>query len=178
MQQRFISFTVRRPIRYWKEIHTSLQIRFRGSDLRSLMKSQRRSAFIQTRISVSGVVIFYTLQQSVAEGHVYLTKDVLLRRASALLEVEIKDIEKYLMDLSMEKKIVLKESEEGLRVYVSHFYYLELNTAKMLHDLNLEYEEANVVIGKKDPSDCKKKPKCSLMRSRKMRSWRLCGMEL
>ena len=26
--------------------------------------------------------IFYTLQQSVAEGHVYLTKDVLLRRAS------------------------------------------------------------------------------------------------
>ena len=89
--------------------------------------------------------IFYTLQQSVAEGHVYLTKDVLLRRASALLEVEIKDIEKYLMDLSMEKKIVLKESEEGLRVYVSHFYYLELNTAKMLHDLNLEYEEANVV---------------------------------
>ena len=63
--------------------------------------------------------------------------------------VEIKDIEKYLMDLSMEKKIVLKESEEGLRVYVSHFYYLELNTAKMLHDLNLEYEEANVVIEKK-----------------------------
>ena len=93
--------------------------------------------------------IFYTLQQSVAEGHVYLTKDVLLRRASALLEVEIKDIEKYLMDLSMEKKIVLKESEESLRVYVSHFYYLELNTAKMLHDLNLEYEEANVVIEKK-----------------------------
>ena len=93
--------------------------------------------------------IFYTLQQSVAEGHVYLTKAVLLRRASALLEVEIKDIEKYLMDLSMEKKIVLKESEEGLRVYVSHFYYLELNTAKMLHDLNLEYEEANVVIEKK-----------------------------
>ena len=93
--------------------------------------------------------IFYTLQQSVAEGHVYLPKDVLLRRASALLEVEIKDIEKYLMDLSMEKKIVLKESEEGLRVYVSHFYYLELNTAKMLHDLNLEYEEANVVIEKK-----------------------------
>ena len=117
------------------------------------MKSQRRSAFIQTRISVSGVVFFIPYSQSVAEGHVYLTKAVLLRRASALLEVEIKDIEKYLMDLSMEKKIVLKESEEGLRVYVSHFYYLELNTAKMLHDLNLEYEEANVVIEKNDPSD-------------------------
>ena len=62
----------------------------------------------------------------------------------------MKDIEKYLMDLSMEKKIVLKESEEGLRVYVSHFYYLELNTAKMLHDLNLEYEEAECSDRKKD----------------------------
>lgn len=65
----------------------------------------------------------------------------------------------------MEKKIVLKKSEEGLRVYVSHFYYLELNTAKILHDLNLEYEEANVVIEKRS-IELKKKPKCSLTRSR------------
>ena len=85
--------------------------------------------------------IFYTLQQSVLEGHVYLTKNVLLHRASELLEVEIKDMEKYLMDLAMEKKIVVKEGEDGSRVYASHFYYLELNAAKMLHDLNLDYEE-------------------------------------
>ena len=90
--------------------------------------------------------IFYTLQQSVADGHVYLTKEMLLGRASELLEVEIVDMEKYLMDLAMEKKIILKEGEDGLRVYASHFYYLELNTAKMLHDLNLEYDEADVVI--------------------------------
>ena len=93
--------------------------------------------------------IFYTLQQSVAEGHIYLTKEVLLARASDLLEVEIGDMEKYLMDLAMEKKIVMKEGEDGLRVYASHFYYLELNTAKMLHDLNLEYDEADVVIEKR-----------------------------
>ena len=85
--------------------------------------------------------IFYTLQQSVLEGHVYLTKNVLLHRASELLEVEIEDMEKYLMDLAMEKKIVVKEGEDGSRVYASHFYYLELNAAKMLHDLNLDYEE-------------------------------------
>lgn len=90
--------------------------------------------------------IFYTLQQSVAEGHIYLTKDALLCRAAELLEVEIPDMEKYLMDLSMEKKIILKEGNDGLRVYAAHFYYMELNTAKMLHDLNLDYEEADVVI--------------------------------
>lgn len=90
--------------------------------------------------------IFYTLQQSVAEGHIYLTKEVLVRRASELLGVEIQNMEQYLMDLAMEKKVVLKEGEDGVRVYASHYYYLELNTAKMLHDLNLEYEEADVVM--------------------------------
>ena len=33
--------------------------------------------------------IFYTLQQAAGEGHIYLPQDVLLKRASALLEVEI-----------------------------------------------------------------------------------------
>ncbi|MDY5845382.1 MAG: ATP-dependent RecD-like DNA helicase [Bariatricus sp.] len=93
--------------------------------------------------------IFYTLQQSVTEGHVYLTKDVLLKRASDLLEVEIQDMEKYLMDLAMEKRIMLKESQDGFRIYPSYFYYLELNTAKMLHDLNISYDEADTVIWKK-----------------------------
>lgn len=90
--------------------------------------------------------IFYTLQQSAAEGHIYLTKEVLLYRTADLLEVEIPDIEKYLTDLAMEKKIVLKEGEDGLRVYVAHYYYMELNTAKMLHDLDLYYDETDVVI--------------------------------
>lgn len=90
--------------------------------------------------------IMYALQQSIAEGHTFLLRDTILRRASVLLEIEIPDMEKYLMDLTMEKKIVMKEAEEGVRIYVSHFYYLELNTAKMLHDLNLHYEEADVVM--------------------------------
>lgn len=90
--------------------------------------------------------ILYTLQQSMAEGHVYLLKENLLQRTATLLEIELPDIEKYIMDLAMEKKVVLKEGEDGLRVYTSHFYYMELNTAKMLHDLNLHYDEADVVI--------------------------------
>ncbi|MEG1504746.1 MAG: ATP-dependent RecD-like DNA helicase [Lachnospiraceae bacterium] len=90
--------------------------------------------------------IFYALLQSVSEGHIYLPKDEMLRRAGNLLEVEIPDIEKYLMDLSMEKKVVLKEGTEGMRVYASQYYYMELNTAKMLHDLNISYEVADVEL--------------------------------
>ncbi len=92
--------------------------------------------------------IFYVLLQAVTEGHIYLPQEELLQRAMLLLEVEIKNIEKYLMDLSMEKKVILKATEEGTRVYSSQYYYLELNTARMLHDLNVKYEIADVVIEK------------------------------
>ena len=81
--------------------------------------------------------LLYTLLQSVNEGHVFLNQRTLIARTSQLLQVEIKDVDQYLMDLSMEKKIVLKQTEEDVRVYSSHYYYMELNVAKMLHDLNV-----------------------------------------
>lgn len=84
--------------------------------------------------------IFYTLQQAVGEGHIYLPQQILLKRASSLLEVEIQNIEKYVMDLCIERKTVMKESDGEIRIYPSHYYYLELNTAKMLHDLNIDCE--------------------------------------
>ncbi len=81
--------------------------------------------------------IFYTLLQCVGEGHVYLSEDVLLRRTGQLLDVEIEHIEKYLMDLAMEKKVVLKKEADETRVYAAHYYYMEMNVARMLHDLNV-----------------------------------------
>ena len=82
--------------------------------------------------------IFYTLQQAAGEGHIYLPQDVLLKRAAALLEVEITNIEKYVMDLCIEHKTVMKENDGEIRVYPTRYYYLELNTAKMLHDLDID----------------------------------------
>lgn len=90
--------------------------------------------------------IFYTLLQSVGEGHIYLKQETLLYRAGGLLGVQIEHVEKYLMDLAMEKKIVLKNEADGVRVYASHYYYMELNTARMLHDLNVREEIADVVL--------------------------------
>ena len=84
--------------------------------------------------------LFYALQQAVGEGHIYLPQDVLMKRASSLLEVEIRDIEKHVMDLCIEKKTVLKECGGEIRIYPAHYYYMELNTAKMLHDLNIDCE--------------------------------------
>lgn len=84
--------------------------------------------------------LFYTLQQAVGEGHIYLPEEVLIRRAGELLGVEIRDISKHVMDLCIEKKTVMKEGGDGIRIYPAHYYYLELNTAKMLHDLNIDCE--------------------------------------
>lgn len=82
--------------------------------------------------------LFYTLQQAVGEGHVYLPQNILLRRANALLGVHLEDIEKYIMDLCIERKTVMKEVDEEIRIYPAHYYYLELNTAKMLNDLDID----------------------------------------
>ena len=93
--------------------------------------------------------LFYVLLQATADGHIYLPEAELLYRTKELLEIEIGDISKYLMDLSMERKIVVKEKEDGRRIYPAQYYYMELTTAKMLHDLNVNYEIADVVIEKR-----------------------------
>ena len=84
--------------------------------------------------------ILYTLLQGVNAGHIFLNEELLARRAGQLLEVDLEHIEKYLMDLSMERKVILKEADGVKRVYPSNYYYMEMNTAKMLHDLNVTYD--------------------------------------
>lgn len=81
--------------------------------------------------------IYYALTQAVQAGHIYLSQEILELRTSHLLGVDIPDIETFLMDLSMERKIIIKEEDKMRRIYISTYYYMELNTAKMLHDLNI-----------------------------------------
>ena len=90
--------------------------------------------------------IFYVLLQASADGHIYLPEQELIYKTRELLEIELGDISKYLFDLSIERKIVVKESDEGKRVYPAQSYYMELTTAKMLHDLDVKYDIADVAI--------------------------------
>lgn len=81
--------------------------------------------------------LLYTLLQATGEGHVYLPKDRLFMRAAELLDVDASYMEKHLMDLSIDRKLILKEQEGEVIVYPSQYYYLELNTARMLNELNI-----------------------------------------
>lgn len=122
--------------------------------------------------------ILYTLLKATAGGHTYLPKEVLCAQASELLGVKQEEIEKHLADMQMDKRLVIKygrsgeesgtqtasashgetgeEGEEGpdsererpQLVYASQYYYTELNTAKMLHDLNITGDQSEESIRK------------------------------
>ena len=96
--------------------------------------------------------ILYILTQISQEGHVYLPKTELTIRTVELLGVDQNLVEKHIMDLAVDRKLMLKENQEEVCVYSMSAYYTELNTAKMLHDLNIscETEEKKIEkLGKK-----------------------------
>ena len=86
----------------------------------------------------SGVV--YALSQSVGEGHVYLPEDELYANACDLLGVESFDLDEILLELSIDRLVVVSQTDSGRNVYLSRFYFMEINTAKMLTDLNIREE--------------------------------------
>lgn len=81
--------------------------------------------------------VLYTLLQATANGHTYLPEGELLSQTSELLKIESSFIEKHLMDMQLDKRLVIREIEGKRIVYASQYYYMELNVAKMLHDLNI-----------------------------------------
>lgn len=85
--------------------------------------------------------VLYTLLQAAGEGHCYLPMHLLLDRAHILLGVGEEAIQAQTMNLAMDKKLVIK----GEKVFVSHYYYTELNCAAMLQRLNIPMWEAEAL---------------------------------
>ncbi len=93
--------------------------------------------------------LLYELGKAAADGSVYLPKEVLIRRGIELLEVSAEAAEHALMNLAIDRKVVLKQTgseQETTIVYAGRYYYLELNCAKMLLDLNLDSEDSDDLI--------------------------------
>lgn len=139
--------------------------------------------------------ILYTLLQASANGHTYLPEEELKAQAAELLKVDPEAIGKHLMDMQIDKRLVVKNVESAGRtssagskarmgtvrrpdegseeffeenrgiygegrefheeaqevrrgVYAAQYYYTELNTARMLHDLNITGSEPEDQIRK------------------------------
>lgn len=84
--------------------------------------------------------VLYVLLQASQSGNVYLPMDSLIVRTAQMLIIEPDNIEKHIMDMMIDKRVVIKEIEDKKVVYNTNYYYSELNVARMLHDLNEQYD--------------------------------------
>ena len=91
--------------------------------------------------------ILYVLEQSMGQGHTCLPMQQLVKEAENILGIELEQINEHMMDLVMDKKIIVKKlRESGLEenmeavsmVYSSLCYYTELSIAQMLKELNIK----------------------------------------
>ena len=79
----------------------------------------------------------YLLSNAMLSGHLYLPDRVLEEEFLNLFGENIFDFNSLLSEMQMEKRIVVKRSEET-NVYLSGSYYTELAVAKMLIDINIK----------------------------------------
>ena len=102
--------------------------------------------------------IIHLLVKAASDGNVYLPENVLceqvfetLRPATVedVCDIERNDIEKCIMDLAIDSRVVLVENETGRQVYYTSYYYTEYNIAAMLHRLNLKGEMDEAELDRK-----------------------------
>jgi len=84
--------------------------------------------------------LYYVLTQAIGNGHVYLPEEELYRQAEEVIRVPQESMERQLTQLALERSVIFKEEEGVRQVYVASYYYLELDTARMLCDLNCRYD--------------------------------------
>ncbi len=94
--------------------------------------------------------IFYVLNQAAMQGHIYLPYEELINYVKNLLLIDVPDYDKYIMDLAVDKKIVVKTDENGVQnIYASIYYYMENNVAGMLKELDVTYQEDDAYINER-----------------------------
>ncbi len=85
--------------------------------------------------------IMYILGQGAGMGHTYLPIDMLVKMSEDLLKVDADAVETQIMNLAMEKRLIIKKDESGDRqIYSRAFYRMEESIAGMLHELNVTYK--------------------------------------
>lgn len=83
--------------------------------------------------------IVYCLQQSTVQGHCYLPQRELVDVTAQLLGLEPALIDCHVDELCMNKQIICREIDGERCLYYGWLYYMEMNCARMLLDLNLDF---------------------------------------
>ena len=80
--------------------------------------------------------ISFALSMAASNGHTYLLYEDLYEESKRLLGISEAEFESDIYELTIERKIVLKEVKGERRVYNNNLYYMELTVARKLLDLN------------------------------------------
>ena len=78
----------------------------------------------------------YAMQQALQAGHIYLPRETLTAYAARLLELDEDLIEKAVMDLTVDKRLVQRMAGGVHAVYLAAYYYMEAAVAAMLTALD------------------------------------------
>lgn len=83
--------------------------------------------------------VTYVLNQAGVNGHIYLPEAELLGSVAELLAINCDDITGLLSEMSALREIICIDEDDEKRYYPPYMYYMELNSARMLLDLNCAF---------------------------------------
>lgn len=85
--------------------------------------------------------IQYVLSQGAGYGHTYLPQEMLESMSVDLLQVDEETVEAQLMNLIMDRMVIVKTDNDGNKqIYSKAFFRMEEGIANMLADLDIEYK--------------------------------------
>lgn len=84
--------------------------------------------------------IMYVLTQGASFGHTYLPEEKLVEMSVDLLKVDEESVSAQIMNLAMDKKLIIKrDKEDNRQIFSRAFYRMEESIAGMLKELNVTY---------------------------------------
>ncbi len=83
--------------------------------------------------------VIYTLNEALANGNVCLPDEELFKYTLRIVETDRDTFDRIVFKLVLDKKVILKDDNVRY-VYLAAYYYMELNSARMLCDLNCTYD--------------------------------------
>ncbi len=88
--------------------------------------------------------IGYILNAALADGNMYLPRDVLIRKSGEILSVDCDTADNCLREMQIEHKVI-NETIDGIEaVYLMPMYYTENSAAKMLLELSFFHDDADL----------------------------------
>ena len=95
--------------------------------------------------------ILFVLVQAGNNGHAYLPMKEMQAKTNELLEIMESSMDEHIMDMVIDKRIIVKEIQGIKCLYASNYYYTELAISSKMKELNIESDvPENLILSKID----------------------------